>query len=141
MPKLTPVPDGLSKPFWDACNERKLVVQNCTVCNRMQYPPEQVCANCGSPEHLVWKQASGRGKIKGNIVVHDSRLRLRQADQPFNLAVIELEDEPGILMFSNLPGTPVDQVPVGANVEVVWERVSPEQLVPEWRVLPKTKWA
>jgi hypothetical protein len=141
MPKQSPVPDAVSKPFWDACNERKLMVQNCTVCNRMQFPPEQVCANCGSAKDLVWKQVSGRGKVMCTTVVHDSRIKLRQADQPFNVAQITLEEEPAIMMFSNLPGTPVDKVPVGANVEVVWERVSSGQLIPEWRVLPKSQWA
>ena len=29
MPKVIPVPDELSKPFWDAVNEKRLVVQNC----------------------------------------------------------------------------------------------------------------
>ena len=30
MPKVIPVPDELGKPFWDAVNEKRLVLQNCT---------------------------------------------------------------------------------------------------------------
>jgi hypothetical protein len=37
--------------------------------------------------------------------------------------------------LSNLPGTPVDEVPVGAPVEVVYEEVAPGQLIQEWRVV------
>ena len=44
MPKPIPVGDEVSKPFWDACNEKRLVVQNCTACNRKQYPPQERCA-------------------------------------------------------------------------------------------------
>ena len=29
MPKLIPVADALSKPFWDAVNQRRLVLQHC----------------------------------------------------------------------------------------------------------------
>jgi uncharacterized protein len=29
MPKLIPVPDAVSKPFWDAVNQRRLVLQHC----------------------------------------------------------------------------------------------------------------
>ena len=140
MTKLIPVPDEVSKPFWDACNERRLIVQNCTACNRLQFPPERTCANCGSSDNLEWREVSGQGKILDYVVMHDSRLRLRQADQPFNIAVIGLEEEPALHMMSNLPGTPVDQVPVGARVQVEFEEVAPGQLVPEWRVVPTPDW-
>ena len=62
-------------------------------------------------------------------------MRLLQDNQPFNVAVIMLEDDPGIQMFSHLPGTPVDDVPVGGAVEVIFEPTANGQLVPEWRVI------
>ena len=62
-------------------------------------------------------------------------VRLLQDDQPFNLAVIMLDDDPGIQMYSHLPGTSVDDVPVGASVEVVFEATANGQLVPEWRIV------
>ncbi len=135
MPKPGPVPDDLSKPFWDACNERKLVLQTCTACNRRQYPPEAKCYTCGSDEHLEWKEVTGRGKIHGYCVMHDSRLRLLQAEQPFNIVVIELEEDPEIKFFSHLPGTPPDEVPVGAPVEVTFQETATGQMVHEWQVV------
>ena len=47
-----PVPNDLTKPFWDACNERRLVLQNCTACARLHYPPTQRCNECGSDDNL-----------------------------------------------------------------------------------------
>lgn len=136
MPKQSPVPDELSKPFWDACNEGRLIVQTCKACNRMQYPPEKVCAACGSAEHLEWRKVSGRGKIHSYCVMYDSRVRLLQADQPFNIALIALEDDPAIKFLSHLPGTPPDEVPVGASVQVEFEKTpATGQKVAEWRVV------
>ncbi len=135
MPKPIPVPDQLSKPFWDAVNERRLIIQNCSACKRRQYPPEPTCVACGSAANLEWIPTSGRGTIHGYTVMHDSRVRRLQPDMPFNIAVIELEEDPEIKFFSNLPGTPVDQVPVGAKVEVTFVEASPEQLVHEWQVV------
>ena len=136
MPKQSPVPDALSKPFWDACNEGRLVMQTCKTCNRMQFPPEPACSECSSKENLEWREVSGRGKINGYGVMHDCRIRTLQADQPFNIALIELEDDPEITMYSHLPGTPVDEVPVGASVQVVFEETpATGQKVPEWRVV------
>jgi uncharacterized OB-fold protein len=135
MPKPIPVPDEVSKPFWDACNEQRLIVQNCTACNRMQYPPQATCTACGSAASLDWRQVSGRGRINGYSVMYDTRIVPLQADQPFNIAVIELAEDPAIKFLSSLPGTPVEEVPVGAEVEVIFEEVGPGQLIHEWRVV------
>ena len=133
MPKVIPVPDELSKPFWDAVNEKRLVMQNCSACDKLQYPPQEKCAACGSAEKLAWKEVSGRGRISSYIVIEDGRLDRRMPDQPYNLALIILDEDPGINFYSNLPGVPVDDVPVGAAVEVVFEEVAPGQLIHEWR--------
>ena len=134
MPRQIPIPDELSKPFWDAINERRLVVQSCTDCNTLQYPPRPKCQDCGS-EHLDWKETSGRGRISGYIVIHDSRMKVWWPEQPYNVAIIQLEEDPAINFFSNLPGTPADEVPVGVPVEVMFEEVAPGQLVHDWRVV------
>ena len=133
--KPSPVPDAVSKPFWDACNEGRLVVQTCTTCNRRQHPPREACADCGSKDNLEFREIAGRGKIQGYLVSHDSRVMMLQEIQPFNLAVIELDDDPAILMLSHLPGTPSDEVPVGSAVQVEFEETYNGQKVAEWRVV------
>ncbi|MCH8988275.1 MAG: OB-fold domain-containing protein [Chloroflexi bacterium] len=134
MTKQGVVPDELTKPFWEAANDGRLVIQNCTACKRLQNPPAPACSQCSSGENLEWKEMSGRGKIYNYGVVYDTPVKLLQDEQPFNLAVITLDDDPDIQMYSHLPGTPVDQVPVGASVEVVFEATANGQKVPEWRV-------
>ena len=135
MTKQGVVPDELTKPFWDAANDGRLVIQNCKACARLQNPPAPACGECGSTDNLEWKEMSGRGKIYNYVVVYDSPIKLLQEDQPFNLAVIMLDEDPGIQMYSHLPGTPVDEVPVGAGVEVLFEATANGQKVPEWRVV------
>ncbi len=135
MVKQGVVPDELTKGFWDAANEGRLVMQNCSACNRLQNPPTPTCSQCGSGDNLGWKEMSGKGKIYNYGVVYDCPVRLLQDVQPFNLVVITLDDDPGIQMYSHLPGTPVDEVPVGASVEVLFEETANGQKVPEWRVL------
>ena len=41
----------------------------------------------------------------------------------------------GINFYSNLPGVPVREVPVGAAVEVIFEEVAPGQLIHEWKLV------
>ena len=135
MPKVIPVPNELSKPFWDAVNERRLVIRNCTSCDLLQYPPRETCGKCRTSENLEWKEVSGKGTISSAIVIEDGRLDRRRPDQPYNLALVQLDEAPGINFYSNLPGTPVDEVPIGAAVEVYFEEVAPGQLIHEWRVV------
>ena len=136
MPKQSPIPDELDKPFWDACNEGRLVVQNCKACNSLQHPPQPLCAECESADHLEWKELSGRGRISTYAVVYDSPVKLLQADQPYNVAVIQLEEDPEVTMLSHLPGAPLDEVPIGAGVQVIFEpTLATGQKVPEWQVV------
>ena len=134
MAKQGVIPDDLTRPFWEAATEGKLVIQNCSACDRLQNPPLPACGACGLGDNLEWKQMSGRGKIYNYCVVYDCPIASLQEDQPFNLAVIMLDDDPGIQMYSHLPGTPVDDVPLGAAVEVIFEETLNGQIVPEWRV-------
>ena len=80
MPKVIPVADELSKPFWDAVNAKRLVLQHCGACNKLQYPPQKTCQVCGSDAKLTWKEVSGKGHIATYIVIEDGRLNRRMAD-------------------------------------------------------------
>ena len=129
------IPDQLTTPFWEAANNSKLVIQKCAKCDRLQHPPAQECGQCGSGGDLTWEEVSGKGRLYNYGVVHDCPIRLLQDDQPFNVAVVMLDEDPGIQMYSHLPGTPVDDVPLGADVEVVFEDTANGQKVPEWKVV------
>lgn len=129
------IPDELTAPFWEAANDERLVIQNCGDCDRLQNPPLPACSLCGLAKGLGWKEMSGRGTIYNYCVVYDTPVALLQEDEPFNLAVVALDDDPGIQMYSHLPGTPVDEAPIGGKVEVVFETTANGQKVPEWRVV------
>ena len=126
----------MDQPFWDACNEDRLIIQHCALCNRLQHPPAATCAECDMAGYLEWREMSGRGEIYSYGVIYDGPVASLQADQPFNLAVVTLEEDPRINMYSHLPGTPVDEVPIGASVEVIFETTEATgQKVPEWQVV------
>ena len=135
MVKQGVVPDDLNRPFFEAANDGRLVVQNCTACDRLQFPPRVACDRCGSGDYLEWKQMSGKGTIYNYGVVYDCPVATLKEDLPFNLAAIMLDEDPGILMYSHLPGTPADEVPVGAAVQVIFEATANGQKVPEWQVI------
>jgi uncharacterized OB-fold protein len=135
MARPVPAPDPLSQPFWDGCKEGKLKVQFCTYCERKQFPPEPTCRQCGWHFHLTWIETSGRGTIIGYSVTYDTRIRAWAEDQPFNNAVVALEEDPVINFHSNLPGHAVNDVPVGAKVQVTFLELEDGIKIPEWEVV------
>ena len=135
MPKQSPIPDDLDRPYFDACNEGRLVLQYCERCERFQHPPEPTCASCESDAQLGWREIAGNGRIYSYSVIYDTPIALMQPDQPFNVAVIELDEAPGCNVLSHLPGTEPGRVPVGARVELIFEKTAATgQMVPEWKV-------
>ena len=140
MPKTIPVADELTKPFWDAINEKKLVLQSCSSCGRLQYPIRPNCWSCGK-DRLGWRQieASKDGKIYGHIletmVVHDTRVVRRKGDVPFNVSVISLDEDPSINFLANLPGTTAHEAPQGAPVELIFEELEPGTFIHDWKVV------
>ena len=49
--------------------------------------------------------------------------------------MITLDEDTSVNFYSNLPGVPPYEVPVGSPVEVMFEEVAPDQLIHEWKVV------
>lgn len=137
MPKTVPEPDAVSKPFWDAVDQQKLMLQYCTTCSKLQYPIRSNCIECGKTESLSWREVEGKGHILETMVVHDTRVVRRKVDVPFNVALVSLDEDPGINFLSNLPGTPAHQAPQGAPVELIFEPLEGVEgrFIHEWKVI------
>ncbi|MEE9285814.1 MAG: Zn-ribbon domain-containing OB-fold protein [Dehalococcoidia bacterium] len=134
MPKPIPVPTELTKPFWDAVDRHRLVVQRCQACGRYHHPPVELCPKCLS-SHLAFEPVSGRGVIYSYTITHDARQPAFAEIQPYTVAVVELEEQPGLFMLSNIPGARVDEVKSGMPVEVTFEEVAPGRLIPQFQPL------
>jgi uncharacterized OB-fold protein len=134
LPKQSPVPDDIDRAFWEACNQERFIIQYCEACSRFQHPPQATCFQCNSA-NLTWRDVEGRGTIYSYGVIYDTPIAELQPDQPYNCAVIDLDGAPGINVMSHLPGTPVDEVPIGAKVRLVWETTKATgQKIPEWQI-------
>jgi uncharacterized protein len=136
VPRQSPIPDELDKPFYEAANEERFVMQHCDACDRFQYPPQPTCSTCGSESSLSWRELKGDGTIYSYAVVFDTPIASLAADVPYNVAVIDLDEAPGINMMSQLPGTPPDEVPIGGKVALTFITTEATgQKVPEWKLV------
>ena len=133
LPPL-PVPDDESRPFWEGCKRRELLVQRCAACGRLRFPPRGLCPGCQS-DRCDWVRASGRGTIYSRTVVHPPVLPAFRERVPFAVVLVELAEDPRLRLLGNVAGAAPDEVRIGRAVEVDFEDVSDELALPRWRLV------
>ncbi|MGH3756802.1 Zn-ribbon domain-containing OB-fold protein [Actinophytocola sp.] len=119
-----PVPSDLTRPFWDALRERRLVLQHCPACGGYQHAPKLRCTTCRSTE-LVWREVAGTGRVHSHTTVHRPPSPAFADAVPYVVAIVEL-DGTGVRMLSNVVGVPPDDVYIGQKVRVVFDDVADE---------------
>lgn len=136
---LLPDPeDPDNGPFWAATARGELCVQRCAACGRRRMPPRPMCPSCRSIES-EWERLSGRGKIWSFVVPHPPLLPAYGAVAPYNVIVVELEEDPHLRLVGNLVASaegPLNEVDpatirVGEAVRVVFSPVE-DVYLPRW---------
>lgn len=128
-----PVADECSQPFWEAAQRHQLVIQRCRECGYFNHPPRPVCDACLS-QHLEFEPVSGRGTIHSFTIMHQPNIAGFEDQIPYLNILVELEEQPLLLMVSNLPIAEREKVRIGARVEVYFEKVDAELTLPQFRV-------
>ncbi|NRF72014.1 Zn-ribbon domain-containing OB-fold protein [Aquincola sp. S2] len=120
MPTPTlPAITDLTRPFWNAAAEGRLLLPRCNACGQHFFRPEVACTHCFATD-WQWVPASGRGTLYSHTVVH--RAPAPGFAVPFVLALVELAEGP--VMFSNLVGCDEADVRIGMALRVRFERVA-----------------
>jgi uncharacterized OB-fold protein len=128
--KPIPFPDTTSQTFWENARAHKLVLQQCSGCGACQFFPQPCCRKCLS-EKLQWFEANGKGKIYSFTIIHRPPSHAFEADVPYIVAIVELEEGPRLM--SNIIGIPSDDVRVDMPVEVSFDDISPTVSLPKFR--------
>jgi uncharacterized OB-fold protein len=130
--KPVPIADEISAPFWDAAREQRLVIQRCPSCGYYNHPPRNFCDKCLARD-LRFEPVSGRGKICSFTIMHQRDVAGFENEAPFINIVVELAEQPMLLMVANLPLSERARVKIDAPVEV-WFENRGDTTVPQFRV-------
>ncbi len=130
--KPLPLITTLSKVFYDACKENKLIYQHCPDCGCDPiFFPKHMCPDCLG-ENLGWKVSKGKGRIYSFTVALDSAPPEFWGDMPYILAIVELDE--GFRMMSNIVMCDPNDVTCDKRVEIVFDPVTPEVTLPKFRL-------
>jgi hypothetical protein len=129
--KPLPPVDAQSRSYWEACNQGRLVLQQCAACGHVQHYHRILCTGCGA-DRLTEVDASGRGSVRSFTVIRRAVSSAFDADVPYVVALVELAEGP--TMMSNLVESPLERICIGAPVELTFERRSDAINIPQFRV-------
>ncbi|GAA0964980.1 Zn-ribbon domain-containing OB-fold protein [Acrocarpospora macrocephala] len=110
---LYPTKDTL--PFWEALLAGSLVACQCANCGRFRQPPSGFCPGC-QHSAVRWQRLDGAGTIYSfTWARHGFTPDLRDR-VPYAIALVELDDAPGIRLIANILDAEEGQVAIGAKV-------------------------
>ena len=124
-----PVADEVSAAYWAGAREHRLTIMRCSACGFFVHPPRGVCPRCQG-EGLVPEQVSGRGKVYSYHVMHLPGVP--GFTPPYGVAVIELDEQPGLLTVGNVLDCPLEELSIGMPVQVTFEELSESVTLPQW---------
>jgi uncharacterized OB-fold protein len=124
-----PISDALTEPFWNGAREGRLVIQRCRRCGLYVHLPRPVCRRCQSLD-LGHEPVSGRGTVYSWTETRKAFHPFFVNRVPYLVAVIELDEQPGLHLLSNLVRVDEPDVRFGMAVEVDFEPLSPELIIP-----------
>ncbi|MFT4560552.1 MAG: putative OB-fold protein [Gammaproteobacteria bacterium] len=129
-----PIAEYGTEPYWQACNEERLVMQRCDTCSKFRWHPAPLCTHCGA-DGFSWQALSGRGKITTWTVVTHPVHPAAFEKVPYVVVEVELEEQAGLRMLSNLVDVTDDDISFDAKVMVEYVQHSDDQKLPVFRLV------
>ena len=124
-PKVT----DANRHFWQSGATGRLQLLRCADCGLWLHPPSPVCPQCWSAS-VAPQPVSGRGQVYTYTI---NRYEwVPGFPPPYIVASIEIEEQPGLRILSNVIECTFDEIRCGLEVQVVFARHG-EVFVPLFR--------
>lgn len=120
------------REFWEACNRKELVIQQCGACGELRHPPTPTCPSCRSFD-VEWAPVPGTGEIFTYTTTHHAVGPQYEDNVPYTIVVVRLDGTDDILFLSHLVDAHDDDIHIGTPVEVTWEHVDESTTLPLFR--------
>jgi uncharacterized protein len=112
-----PVPDIDGAPFWAGLRRHELLILRCQECRTWVHPPQASCPRCLSLA-LAPEPVSGRGTVYSFTVVN--REFAPGVKPPYVAALVDLDEQDGVRLVTNLVNVAVGDVGIGMPVRPVF---------------------
>ena len=119
MPRKLPALTADTAPFWQGGATGALLIHHCPACARYFHPPAPICPVCAASE-VAPRAVSGRGTVMSFTI--NQQAWTPELAEPFVIAIVELAEQPGLRLLSNVVDCEVSAVQIGMAVQVRFEQ-------------------
>jgi uncharacterized OB-fold protein len=128
----SPIPDFDAEEFWAGCNRGELMMQRCAACRKFRWLPRPMCPFCNSLDR-EWVKVSGRGKVYSYTLITHPVHPAAVSRVPYNVAQVQLEEDPDLIVVTNLVGLRNEDIRIDMPVQVVFEEHEPGVKLPKFK--------
>jgi uncharacterized OB-fold protein len=113
--------------FWRGGAEGELRFLRCQACRTYVHPPAPVCPDCLSRE-LAPEAVSGRARLHTYTLNHHAWVP--GFDPPYLVAIVDIEEQEGLRLTTNLVGCDPADVKIGMPLKVCFEECEEGIFIP-----------
>ena len=121
--------DHDTKEQWRAFLDRRLLVDRCQDCGYWFDPPRPMCPKCWSAR-IEPQEVGGTGRVQWFTLLHQGH-PAASPEHPYPVAVIELDDQPGLRMDGTIVDCDPTDISCDMAVELAW--TDDDAPLPLWR--------
>lgn len=117
--RTLPVIDDENRHFWQGGADGRLHLMRCRDCSYWLHPPSPICPKCLS-DSVEADTVSGEGMVETftiNYKVWGTGMQV-----PYVIAIVELAEQKGLRLTTNIVGIDPGAVAIGMPVRVIFER-------------------
>ena len=116
--RVLPSLDSENEFFWTSGAEGVLRFMCCNDCSLFLHPPIPQCPRCES-RRISPRAVSGLGEIHSYTINHQP---WDGDPTPYAIALVELQEQKGLRLTTNVVGTAVEEIRIGMPVRVQFEQ-------------------
>lgn len=130
--KPQPTITDLTRPFWTAAREGRLVMQKCSRCGTVNFHPKPWCIECGCRD-IPWTEMKRTGTVYSYTVSTTVAMNFQgwERELPIVLALVDIDD--GARMYAQVTGIDQDDIAVGMRVEAYFDPIGDDAGIPKFR--------
>ena len=115
LPPPQPDPDLDTQGFWQSTADGELRLCRCRSCGLWHHPPLEHCRHCAAP--TAFEPVTGNGTISTFIVQRQPAVVGYFDLVPYAVAIVELDEQPGLRLTGRVVDIDVDDVRIGMPVQ------------------------
>ena len=115
LPRVT----AANEHFWRGGEHGELRFLRCGACRTYVHPPAPICGECRGKD-LAVEAVSGRATVHTFTLNHQPWVP--SPDHPYAIAIVEVEEQEGLRLMTNVVHCDPEEVHIGMPVQVLFEQ-------------------